>query len=332
MTVGVKTRAITMVAAITDALRTMMEEDERIVLLGEDIGQNGGVFRATEGLYQQFGEERVIDTPLAESGIIGTAVGLAINGFRPVAEMQFFGFIYPAFNQIMTHATRIRQRTMGAYSVPLVIRAPYGAGVRAPEVHSDSAEALFMHMPGMKVVIPSNPYDAKGLLIAALEDPDPVLFLEPMKCYRAGRQEVPEGKYTIELGRASRLQEGEDVSVFAWGAMVAPALAAARIVEEQEGISCEVVDLRTLAPLDRQMIATSVRKTGRAVVIHEAQRTGGPGESVMAEIHDSSFLYLRAPIARVTGYDTPVPVFSLEDDYLPNENRIVSAIRDTVRF
>ncbi|HEX6923327.1 MAG TPA: alpha-ketoacid dehydrogenase subunit beta [Bacillales bacterium] len=332
MTTSVKTKNLTLVQAVTDGLRTMLADHDDVVLLGQDIGQNGGVFRATEGLYREFGEDRVIDTPLAESGMIGTSVGLAINGFRPVVEMQFFGFIYPGFNQIVTHATRIRGRTLGRWHVPMVIRAPYGAGVKAPEIHSDSMEALFTHIPGLKVVVPSNPYDAKGLLIAAIEDPDPVLFLEPMKVYRAGRAEVPETKYTVELGKASKVKEGDDVTIISWGAMMPVAKKAAEQAEEAFGISCDVLDLRTLYPLDKEAIADSVQKTGRVVIVHEAQETGGVSGEITSVINDTSFLYLRSPIERVTGYDTPVPMFSLENDYLPNMDKVKKAIQKSINF
>lgn len=332
MTTSVKTKKLTLVQSVTEGLRTMLAEQDNVILLGQDIGRNGGVFRATEGLYQEFGEDRVIDTPLAESGMIGTSIGLAINGFRPVVEMQFFGFIYPGFNQIMTHASRIRARTLSRWHVPMVIRAPYGAGVRAPEIHSDSMEALFTHMPGLKVVVPSNPYDAKGLIISAIEDPDPVLFLEPMKVYRAGRAEVPEEKYSVELGKAAQLKEGDDVTVFAWGAMVPIAEKAVEQAEKALDITCDVLDLRTLYPLDKETITASVQKTGRVVIVHEAQATGGVSADIISLVNDTSFLYLRSPIERVTGYDTPVPVFSLEEDYLPNEGKIKQAIERSINF
>ncbi|SEQ88979.1 alpha-ketoacid dehydrogenase subunit beta [Piscibacillus halophilus] len=325
------TQVLTMVQAINDGLKTMLEEDDTTILLGEDIGKNGGVFRATEGLQEQFGEDRVVDTPLSESGIVGTSVGLAVNGFKPVAEMQFMGFIYPAYDQIMTHVSRLRMKTMGHYSVPMVIRAPYGAGIRAPEIHSDSAEALFTHMPGIKVVCPSTPYDAKGLLIAAIEDPDPVLFMEPMRSYRAQREEVPEGKYTVEIGKGEKLQEGTDVTLIAWGAMIPVAKQAAKQVEQKE-ISCEILDLKTLYPLDRDLIAESVQKTGRAIIIHEAHATGGLGNDLISEINDTSFLYLRSPIERVTGFDVPVPFFALEDHYLPTPQRVLQSIEKAVHF
>lgn len=329
--IAAKTQKLSLVQAVTDGLRTVMNEQEEVLILGEDVGKNGGVFRATEGLQQEFGEDRVIDTPLSEAGIVGTAIGLAINGFVPIVEMQFLGFIYPAFEQIMSHATRIRMRTMSRFHVPLVIRAPYGAGVKAPEIHSDSVEVLFTHMPGIKVVCPSNPYDAKGLLIASIDDPDPVLFLEPMRSYRAFKEEVPTGRYTVEIGKANRLTEGNDVTLISWGAMVPIAMKAAEKVKEHH-IHCEVIDLRTLYPLDKEMISESVQKTGRAVVVHEAHATSGLGADIISLIQDTSFLYLKAPIQRVTGFDVPVPFYTLEKHYLPNENRIVDAIKKAVHF
>lgn len=331
MTTAVDTKKLTMVQAVTDGMRVMMKEQENVIVLGEDVGQNGGVFRATDGLVAEFGDQRVIDTPLAESGIIGTSIGLAMNGFKPIAEMQFLGFIYPAFNQIMTHASRIRARTLGAFTVPMVIRAPFGAGVRAPEIHSDSVEALFTGMPGMKVVVPSNPYDAKGMLISAIEDPDPVLFLEPMRCYRSTKMDVPDGKYNVPLGKAARLQEGDDVTIFAYGAMIDVVTKAAKTAEEK-GIKCDVIDLRTLYPLDKDLIAESVQKTGRAVIVHEAPGTGGLGETIMSLINDTSFLYMKAPVERITGFDTPVPMFALEDHYLPSAERVVQAIEKVTQF
>ncbi|WP_286170742.1 alpha-ketoacid dehydrogenase subunit beta [Bacillus sp. NTK071] len=331
MSIAVNMKKMTMVQAITEALKVMLEEDESTLVIGEDVGRNGGVFRATDGLFELFGDERVIDTPLAESGLIGTSIGLAMNGFKPVVEIQFLGFIYPGFNQLITHATRIRTRTQSRYTVPLTIRVPYGAGVRAPEIHSDSTEALFTHIPGLKVVVPSTPHDAKGLLISSIKDPDPVLFLEPMKMYRSGKGDVPTGSYTIPLGKAFRRRKGEDVSIFAWGAMVRVAEKAAETAAKN-GIECDVVDLRTLYPLDKEMIAESVQKTGRAVIIHEAPSSGGVGSEVITIINDTSFLYMKAPIKKVTGYDTPVPLFTLEDDYLPDEKKVVRAIEETVRF
>lgn len=326
-----KDQMLTIVQAVNDGMRTLLETDDRIMLLGEDIGKNGGVFRATEGLQEAFGADRVVDTPLSEAGIIGASVGLAVNGFKPIAEIQFLGFIYPAYEQVMTHVSRLRMRTMGRYTVPMVIRAPYGAGVRAPEIHSDSVEALFTHMPGIKVVCPSTPYDAKGLLIAAAEDPDPVLMLEPMRSYRAKREEVPSGRYTVEIGKGKRVKEGTDITLIAWGAMM-PVVEKAAEQAEKSGISCDVIDLRTLYPLDRDLIAESVQKTGRAVIVHEAHFTGGLGNDIVSVINDTSFLYLRAPIERVTGFDVPVPFFALEEHFLPTPARVVQAIEKAVHF
>ncbi len=326
-----KMKTLTMVQAITDAMRVMLQENEDVLLMGEDIGTNGGVFRATDGLQQEFGEDRVLDTPLSEAGFIGAAIGMGLNGFRPVTEVQFLGFIYPAYEQIMTHASRIRARTLGSFTCPLVIRAPYGAGVRAPEIHSDSTEALFTHMPGIKVVCPATPYDAKGLLIAAIEDPDPVLFLEPMRCYRSSKEEVPEEKYTVEIGKGKVVAEGEDVTIIAWGAMVKIAEDAAKEAADK-GISCEVLDLRTLYPLDKDLISNSVQKTGRTVIVHEAHATGGVGNDVLAIINDKSFLYQKAPTERVTGFDTPVPYFGFEDFYLPDSKRVLAAVEKVARY
>ncbi|WP_406685821.1 alpha-ketoacid dehydrogenase subunit beta [Rossellomorea vietnamensis] len=326
-----KMKTLTMVQAITDAMRVMLKENEDVLLMGEDIGTNGGVFRATDGLQQEFGEDRVLDTPLSEAGFIGAAIGMGLNGLRPVTEVQFLGFIYPAYEQIMTHASRLRARTLGHFTCPLVIRAPYGAGVRAPEIHSDSTEALFTHMPGIKVVCPATPYDAKGLLIAAIEDPDPVLFLEPMRCYRSSKEEVPEEKYTVEIGKGKVVAEGEDVTIIAWGAMVKVAEDAAKEAADK-GISCEVLDLRTLYPLDKDLISNSVQKTGRTVIVHEAHATGGVGNDVLAIINDTSFLYQKAPTERVTGFDTPVPYFGFEDFYLPDSKRVLAAVERVARY
>ncbi|MEW5571167.1 alpha-ketoacid dehydrogenase subunit beta [Rossellomorea marisflavi] len=331
MSIMTTTKTMTMVQAITDGLRLMLNERSDTLLLGEDIGTNGGVFRATDGLQAEFGEDRVLDTPLSEAGFIGAAIGMAVNGFRPVAEVQFLGFIYPAYEQIMTHASRLRSRTLGHYTCPMVIRAPYGAGVRAPEIHSDSTEALFTHMPGIKVVCPSTPREAKGLLIAAIEDPDPVLFLEPMQCYRSTREEVPEGKYTVEIGKGRTVLEGDDVTVIAWGAMVKVAEEAAEKAGEK-GISCEVLDMRTLSPLDKDLITQSVQRTGRTVIVHEAHATGGVGNDILAIINDFSFLYQKAPVERVTGFDTPVPYFGYEDYYLPDTGRVLEAIERAAAY
>lgn len=323
---------MTMVHAICDALRVKLAENERVILLGEDIGVNGGVFRATDGLQAEFGEQRVVDTPLAESGIIGSAIGLGLNGFIPVVEIQFLAFIYPGLEQVFSHAARIRLRTQGKYHAPLVIRTPYGAGIRGPELHSESVESFFVHIPGLKVVVPSTPYDAKGLLIAAIEDPDPVIFLEPTRLYRAVKEEVPSGNYTVPLGKARQVSEGEDISIFAWGAMVKTAIEAAAAIEKEKGWTADVIDLRSLYPLDRESILRSVRKTGRALVVHEAHRTGGVGAELTALINDEALFYLKAPVARITGYDVPVPYFTLEDDYLPSVRRVKRGIEETILY
>ncbi len=325
------TKPMTLIQAVTDGLRTMLKENEKVLVLGEDVGKNGGVFRATDGLQEEFGEERVIDTPLSEAGIIGTSIGMAMYGMKPVAEIQFLGFVYPAYEQIMTHATRMRYRSMGEFTVPMVIRAPYGAGVRAPEIHSDSVEALFTHMPGIKVVCPSNPYDAKGLLISAIEDPDPVLFLESLRLYRSVRGDVPEGKYAVEIGKGHRLKEGQDVTIISWGAMIPVAMKAAEEVEKT-GVTCDVIDLRTLYPIDKEIIAESVQKTGRCVIVHEAHGTGGLGNDIVSIINDTSFLYMKAPIERVTGADVHVPFWALEEHYLPTPARVKEAIDKVINF
>lgn len=322
---------LTIIQAINQALAQAMEQDPRVLVLGEDVGKNGGVFRATDGLLERFGEQRVVDTPLAESAIVGSSVGLAIGGMRPVAEIQFFGFIYETMDQIGTQASRIRFRSQSRYHVPLVIRAPYGGGVRTPEIHSDSIEAFFAHSPGIKVVTPSTPYDAKGLLLSAIQDPDPVLFIEPMRLYRAFREEVPDEWYEVPLGKARIAREGDQVTVIAWGPMVPVAEQAAEQAQES-GVSVEVIDLRTLSPLDVETLTASVQKTGRAVVVHEAVRSGGLGAEVAAAIQEHAFLSLEAPIMRVTGYDTPFPVPSVEDLWLPDTGRVVAAIQAAMNY
>jgi pyruvate dehydrogenase E1 component beta subunit len=325
------TQNLTLVQAVRDGLYGEMERDDSVLVMGEDVGQNGGVFRATQGLYDEFGEDRVVDTPLAEAGIVGTAVGMAAYGMRPVPEIQFMGFIYPAFDQIISHAARIRTRSRGRYTCPMVVRAPYGGGIRAPEHHSESKEAFFVHEPGLKVVIPSTPYDTKGLLASAIRDPDPVVFLEPKLIYRAFREEVPDETYTVPLGEAAVRREGADVSVYTWGAMTRPTLEAAEDLAE-EGIDCEVVDLRTLSPMDTDTILESFRKTGRAVVVHEAPKTGGLAGEITATIQEEALLYQEAPVKRVTGFDVPFPLYALEDYYLPEAARIADGIRETVEF
>ncbi len=325
-------RKLTMIQAITEALNQKLEEDERVLLLGEDIGVNGGVFRATDGLIEKFGRDRVVDTPLAESGIIGSAIGMALNGLLPIVEIQFLAFIYPGFEQIVSHAARMRYRTRGQFEVPMVIRTPYGAGIRGPELHSESVETFFAHTPGLKVVAPSNPYDAKGLLISAIEDRDPVIFLEPTKLYRAFKEEVPEEIYRIEIGKAKVVKEGSDLSIFSWGSMLREALNAANKIEQEKGWKCEVIDVRTLYPLDRDAIIESIKKTGRAVVVHEAHKTAGLGAEIISIINDEALIYLKAPVKRVTGFDIPVPQFSVEDYYQPTVERIKQGIVETALF
>ena len=316
------------IEAINDALKVAMMEDERVLVLGEDVGRNGGVFRATDGLIERFGEERVVDTPLAEAGIVGTSIGLATYGMRPVAEIQFLGFSVQSFAQLLGQAARIRSRSHGRFTCPMVLRAPFGGGTRAFELHTDALEAHFVHTPGLKVVAPATPYDAKGLLLAAIEDPDPVVFLEPLRGYRAGRAEVPEGHYTVPLGKAAIVREGKDVTVIAWSSMVALALEAAETLAD-EAIEVEVIDLRTLSPFDAETIVRSVEKTGRAVVVHEAPRTAGVGAEIVATINERALFSLEAPVGRVTGYDVIAPVV-LEDYNLPSPMRIVHAVRATI--
>jgi 2-oxoisovalerate dehydrogenase E1 component beta subunit len=318
------------IQAVNDALRVEMRRDPDVVVLGEDVGRFGGVFRATQGLQQEFGADRVMDTPLAEGGIVGTALGMALYGLRPVPEIQFADFIFPAFDQIVNEVAKYRYRSGGQFSCPMVIRTPYGGGIRGGHYHSQSPEAHFVHTAGLKVIVPSNPRDAKGLLISAIRDPDPVLFFEPKRVYRAAKGEVPEGEYAIPLGQAAVTREGRQLSVIAWGAMWHEADRAAREAEA-EGIDCEVLDLRSLQPLDLEAIVASVSKTGRAVVVHEAPRTCGFGAELVALIQERCFLHLEAPVARVTGFDTPFP-YSLEAEYLPRAPRILKAIRETARY
>jgi len=324
------TQSLTLVQAVRDGLYCEMDRDEDVIVMGEDVGENGGVFRATQGLIDEFGDQRVIDTPLAEAGIVGTAIGMAAYGLRPVTEIQFMGFIYPAFDQIVSHAARLRTRSRGRFSCPMVVRAPYGGGIRAPEHHSESTEAFFVHQPGLKVAIPSTPHDTKGLLASAIRDPDPVVFLEPKLIYRAFREDVPEEEYTVPLGEAAIRREGSDVSVFTWGAMTRPTLDAAENLAGD--VDCEVVDLRTLSPLDEETIVESFEKTGRAVVVHEAPKTGGLAGEIIATIQEEVLLYQEAPIGRVTGFDVPFPLYALEDYYLPEAARIEDEIRETVEF
>ena len=319
---------LTLVQAINLALIQEMEKDDRVLLLGEDVGANGGVFRVTEGLQKRFGAHRVVDTPLAESGIIGTAIGLAMAGLRPVPEIQFEGFLGPAYDQICSHAARMRTRTRGAFPVPLTIRVPVGGGIHAPELHSDSPEAIYAHTPGLKVVMPSSPYDAKGLLIASIRDPDPVIFFEPKRIYRAIREEVPEDEYVLPLGKARTVCEGEELTIVSWGASVVQCMQAI----EKSGRSIELIDLRTIYPFDVEAVETSVRKTGRCVVVHEAPLTCGLGSEISARIMEKCFLHLEAPVQRVAGFDTIMPYYKLELEYMPDANRVVRAINDTLAY
>ncbi|TVQ30849.1 MAG: alpha-ketoacid dehydrogenase subunit beta [Phycisphaeraceae bacterium] len=315
---------LTLVQAINLALTQEMEADDRIVLLGEDIGLNGGVFRVTEGLQQRFGEDRVVDTPLAESGIMGSAIGLAMAGMRPIPEIQFEGFLGPAYDQLINHGARYRTRSRGAITVPLTVRVPVGGGIHAPELHSDSPEAIYAHHPGIKVVMPASPYDAKGLLISAIRDPDPVIYFEPKRIYRAFREEVPEDEYTIPLGKAKIVEEGSDLTIVTWGAPVLQCLEA--MDKLPDDISVELIDLRTIYPYDMDCIEESVRKTGRCVVVHEAPKTSGFGAEIAAMVQERCFLHLEAPVQRVTGYDTIMPYYKLELDYLPEADRIAEGV------
>jgi pyruvate dehydrogenase E1 component beta subunit len=320
-----------MVQAINQALMEEMQRDETIVVYGEDVGVEGGVFRVTADLQKKYGEKRVFDTPLAESAIVGTAVGMAINGLRPIVEMQFSGFSYPAFNQIISHVARMRNRSRGKYNLPMVIRAPYGGGIRALEHHSESTEALYAQIPGLKVVIPSTPYDAKGLLISAIRDNDPVLFWEPKRIYRAFKQEVPEGPYEIPIGKAKIIQPGEDITVVSWGAMVRDVQKAIEMVKGKD-ISVELIDLRTIAPMDRESFVESVKKTGRILVVHEAPKTLGVGAEIISIVNEKAFLYLEAPPTRLTGFDTTFPLPRGEQHYIPTPERIAKTIEDVVRY
>ncbi len=322
---------ITLIEAVTQALAYEMQADKDVVILGEDIGVNGGVFRATVGLLEKFGADRVLDTPLAESMIAGIAIGMAAQGLKPVAEIQFMGFTYPALDQIINHASRLRNRTRGRLTCPMVVRTPYGAGIHAPEHHSESTEAIYAHIPGLRVVIPSSPARAYGLLLAAIRDPDPVIFLEPSRLYRLVKQEVPDNGEALPLDQCFILREGSDITLVSWGAMLHETLQAAKTLAVQ-GVSAEVIDVATIKPLDIETILASVMKTGRCVIIHEAAKTGGVGAEIAAQISEKALLNLHAPVLRVTGYDTVVPYLKLEHYYLPNENRILNAVQQTLEF
>lgn len=323
---------LTMVQAINLALTQEMERDPSVLVLGEDVAQDGGVFRLTDGLLEKFGPVRVLDTPLAESAILGTSIGMAMAGLRPVCEMQFCGFSYLMMGQFEAHATRMRARTHGQITLPLVVRMPYGGGVRALEHHSESREAIWAHLPGAKVVLPSGPRNARALLAAAIRDPDPVVFMEPKHSYRAFREEVPDEPEVMPIGKAQVVQEGTDVTLVSWGAMMRPTLKAAAEVGERRGVSIEVIDLLSIAPLDAQTITDSVRKTGRCVVVQEAPRSFGPSSEITALINDKAFLYLEAPVARVTGYDVVTPYFGREKHYIPGAGRVARALEATLDF
>jgi pyruvate dehydrogenase E1 component beta subunit len=315
---------LTLVQAINLALVQEMEKDDRVLILGEDVGLNGGVFRVTDGLFKRFGKDRIIDTPLAESGIIGTSIGLAMAGLRPIPEIQFEGFLGPAYDQICSHAARMRTRTRGAFTVPLTIRVPVGGGIHAPELHSDSPEAIYAHQPGLKVVMPASPYDAKGLLISAIRDPDPVIFFEPKRIYRAFREEVPEDEYTVPIGKARVVCEGDDLTIVSWGASVLQCMQAI----ERSSTSIELIDMRTIYPFDIDAVEESVSKTGRCVIVHEAPKTCGFGAEIATQIMERCFLQLEAPVQRVAGFDTIMPYYKLENDYLPDADRIEQAIQE----
>ena len=319
---------LTLVEAVNDALHTELARDDSVLVMGEDVGRAGGVFRATAGLHERFGPDRCVDTPLAEAGMLGAAVGLCMAGLRPVCEMQYDAFSYPCLDQLITHVGRYRWRTRGAMSFPITIRMPYGGGVRAPELHDDSPEAYYVHTPGVKVAIPSTPADAKGLLAAAIRDPDPVVVFEPKLVYRTARGEVPEGEHVVPLGKARIARAGEEVTLIAYGAMVPVCEQAA----DSTGISCEVVDIRSLRPLDQATILASVEKTGRVAIVHEAPRTAGFGAELAAVIAEKALLHLQAPVLRVTGYDVPYPYWQLEDLYVPSVERVSNAVRQLLDF
>ncbi|MEK8131439.1 alpha-ketoacid dehydrogenase subunit beta [Paenibacillus filicis] len=323
---------MTMIQAIKDAMRVELQRDPNVVIFGEDVGKVGGVFRATEGLQGEFGEERVFDTPLAESAIGGMAVGMATQGFRPIMEIQFIGFIYEAFDQIAVQAARLRYRSGGRYQAPITIRTPFGGGVKAAELHTDSLEGLMVQTPGIKVVVPSNPYDAKGLLISAIRDNDPVFFMEHLNLYRSFRAEVPEGEYTVPIGKANVVREGSDATIITYGAMVHTSLKAAEEIEKTRGAKVEVIDLRTLIPLDIDTIVESIKKTNRAIIVQEAQKTSGIAAEVIAQINEKAILHLEAPVLRVAPPDTVYPFAQVEDQWLPNPARIVAGLNQVLDF
>lgn len=322
---------LTLLQAINAALKQQMEKDKSVVVLGEDAGFEGGVFRVTKGLQEAFGEDRVFDTPIAEAAIIGSSIGMAINGLKPVAEIQFSGFMFPGYNQIVTHMARMRNRSRGKYTLPMVIRMPVGGGVRALEHHSEALETLFAHIPGLKLVMPSTPYDAKGLLTAAIQDPDPVIFMEPKRIYRAFKQDVPDEEYTVEIGKARTVQEGDDMTIITWGAMVRETQKAIKSLEK-DNISIELIDLRTIAPMDTDAIIESVKKTGRLLVVQEQVKTLGMASEIFSRVNEEAFLYLEAPPARVTGHDITVPLPKGEHHHTVDEKRIAHAIKKLARY
>lgn len=323
---------INMAKAINLALHEAMEHDDRVLVMGEDVGPDEGVFRITEGLHAKYGDNRVIDTPLAESGIIGTAIGMAIYGMRPVCEIQFSGFAYYGYHQLEAHAARFRNRTRGRHSVPMVMRAPYGAGIRALEHHSESREAIYAHTPGLKVVIPSGPRNARALLHSAIQDPDAVIYHEPKALYRLFREEVPEKMETLPIGQAQVVKEGKDITLVSFGASLRAALEAVEELEDDENIKVEVIDLLTVSPMDHKTITESVRKTGRAIVVHEGPRNCGIGAEVIARINEHALMYLEAPVKRVTGFDVPTPYFSKERYYIPDTDRIKFGVKEVLNF
>lgn len=323
---------LTMVQAINEAMKLELQRDPNVMIFGEDVGHVGGVFRATEGLQKEFGEDRVFDTPLAESGIGGLAVGLSVQGFRPIMEVQFIGFLFEVMDSIVAQAARLRWRSGGRYNAPMVIRTPYGGGVKAAELHTDSLEGMLVQTPGIKVVIPSNPYDAKGLLISAIRDNDPVFFMEHLKLYRAFRAEVPEGDYTVPIGKANIVREGKDVTILTYGAMVHTSLKAAEEIEKAQGVSVEVIDLRTLMPLDIDTIVESIKKTNRAIVVQEAQKTAGIAAEVIAQVNEKAILHLEAPVLRVAAPDTVYAFGQIEDEWLPTPARIIEGINQVLNF
>ena len=319
-----------MVQAINNALDIEMSKDENVVVLGEDVGKDGGVFRVTEGLWKKYGDNRVIDTPLAEAGIIATSIGMAVYGMKPIPEIQFDGFSILGLNQLINHASRIRNRTRGRYHVPMVVRIPYSGGIRALEHHGESPETYFVHTPGLKVVIPSSPYEAKGLLLSAIRDPDPVIYLEPKRVYRAIKEEVPEKDFTIPFVKANIVQEGNDITIISYGSMLRTVKQAIEKIKDKYSI--ELIDLRTLTPLDTDTIINSIKKTGRSVIIHEAQRKLGMASEIITRINEKALLNLKAPIKRITGYDVIYPLMKLENSYLPSINRIIKGIEETMNF